>query len=471
MVKNFDLVIIGRGSAAFSAAIKASEITMHQAKIAMIGYGYLGGTCVNVGCVPSKYLIEAAKVAQNQRYPKYPGIKSIEPSIDFKKLMNSLREVVNNERENKYINVLKSYENIEVFDGKSSFISNDTVKIDSGEEMSGYNFIIATGSKTKIPDINGLRETGYLTSDTVWSLNYMPESLGIIGGGFAGLELGQAFQRLGSHVAIIKEHETIVKGIENELGNELIKALGEEGIQFLLKRKVKKVYKKGNKKIIETLHGNETEKIEVDEILMTSGRTPNIDNLGLEKAGIKYSEEGITVNDKLQTSNPLIYAAGDVVHRKYKLETLAAREGATIASNLYENGSKKINLQEIPISIFTEPQLASVGYTEKEYNEKFGKSMSRTIPLNFVPKARLLRENCGMFKIVIDEKTEKIVGVHVLSPYAAEFIIEGVNAIKNNLTYLDIINSTHIFPTVAEGIKLTAQSFYRNVSKMSCCME
>ena len=212
-------------------------------------------------------------------------------------------------------------------------------------------------------------------------------------------------------------------------------------------------------------------KIEVDEILIASGRKPNVAGLSPENAGIEYSDKGIKVNDDFSTSNPLIYAAGDVVDQKYRLETLSAREGAIIASNIFNHSSKGINLQEVPWAIFTEPQLASVGYTEDEYNRNFGKAVVRTIPLVMVPKARILREDIGLFKIVADEDTGKIVGIHVLAPYAAEFIIEAVIAIKNGYTYNDIIENSHIFPTVAEGIKLTSQSFTRDMTKMSCCVE
>ncbi len=474
MIQEYDLVIIGRGAAAFSAAIRTSEITSNQASIAMIGFGPIGGTCVNVGCVPSKYIIEAAKVVSTQRNPRYPGIKQSDPVVEFGKLMESLRGAVEEERKSKYEDVLKFYPNITMYEGRASIISRDTVKVTSklGEEdIKGYNFIIATGSSPMIPKIEGLEDTGYLTSDSVWSLNELPGEIGILGGGFVGLEIGQALHRLGSSVRIIKKHDTISRGIEREVGSELIRALENDGISFLIGRDVEKVYQRGDKKIISTRYKGKIEEIEVDEILIASGRKPNVAGLSPENAGIEYSDKGIKVNDDFSTSNPLIYAAGDVVDQKYRLETLSAREGAIIASNIFNHSSKGINLQEVPWAIFTEPQLASVGYTEDEYNRNFGKAVVRTIPLVMVPKARILREDIGLFKIVADEDTGKIVGIHVLAPYAAEFIIEAVIAIKNGYTYNDIIENSHIFPTVAEGIKLTSQSFTRDMTKMSCCVE
>jgi mercuric reductase len=474
LTKEYDLVIIGRGAAAFSAAIKASEITLNQASIAMIGFGPLGGTCVNVGCVPSKYLIEAAKVAYTQRNPKYPGIEPHDPAVDFHAIMESLREAVLEERESKYASVLRSYPNIELYDGWAHFISRDTVRVESGDEsldLKGYNFIIATGSRTRIPEIEGLGDTGYLTSDSVWGIDSIPPTLGIIGGGFVGLEIGQALHRLGTEVTIIKQHDTIVPGIEKELGDELLNALKAEGISFLTGRTVTRVYRKGGKKIIETVKNDEIDHIEVEEILISSGRIPNVDGLSLENAGIKYSGKGIAVSEDFSTTNPLIYAAGDVVDQKYRLETLAAREGATVASNIFSHADKSVSMQEIPWAVFTDPQLASVGNTEDEYRRIHGSVITRTIDLSAVPKARILREEYGRIKIVADPDSSKVVGVHALSPYAAEFIMEGVMAVKYGLTFNDIIENSHIFPTVSEGIKLAAQSFTRDLSMMSCCME
>lgn len=470
----YDLVILGRGAAAFSAAIKASEITAGQASIAMIGFGPLGGTCVNVGCVPSKYLIEAAKVVHNQSHPRYPGIDSIKPAINSGKIMGSLRDAVKEERVNKYENVLKSYGNIDIYEGRARFLDKSTVIVDNNGEskkLNGYNFIIATGSSTKIPHIEGLEDTGYLTSNTVWDLNNLPGKLAILGGGFIGLEIGQSLERLGTEVTVIKEHDTVAPGIEEEIGAKLMEILKSEGLEFRTGNKVMRVFSRNGKKIIETQSGHGKEEVEMDEILVSSGRIANVAGLDLEKAGVEYSSKGIFTDETMKTTNPLIYAAGDVVDQRYKLETLAASEGSIAASNIYAGTGKKVNLQLIPWAVFTEPQFASVGYTESGYNQTGRKSITRTVPLDLVPKARILREEHGIFKMVVDSETEKIVGIHVLSPNAAEFIIEGVYAIRYGLTFRDLIENSHIFPTVAEGIKLTAQSFTRDLSRMSCCME
>jgi mercuric reductase len=464
MKDEYDLVIIGNGAAAFSAAIRASEITSNQISIAMVGYGNIGGTCVNVGCVPSKYLIEAAEELHTQKHPVYPGIPRSLQAFDFLKLMDSLRDVVKKERKSKYIDVIKSYNNIDLIEGVASFVNDNKISVNSEYRLSGYNFIIATGSRTSIPSIPGLKEAGYLTSDTVWNINELPNRLAIIGGGPIGLELGQAFGRLGSEVTIIEAMPSLLPQTEPEIAQIMAKHIESEGINLKLGRTVKGITGGINGKTIEM---QDREKLEVDEILVATGRSPNVSGLNLEGAGVNYTKKGIQVDRTLKTSNPRIYAAGDVVDQKLMLETLAAREGTLAAENIYEHAMKDVDMNSVPWAIFTSPQLASVGYTEAEYPT--GKS--RTLTLEHVPKARIMRKTDGMFKLVTDSETGRVVGVHAFAPNAAEIIMEGVYAVKFGLKIEEMIENSHIFPTIAEGIKLAGQSFIRDISKMSCCME
>jgi len=465
MKDEYDLVIIGNGAAAFSAAIRASEITSNQISIAMVGYGKIGGTCVNVGCVPSKYLIEAAEELHTQRYPVYPGIVRSLQAFDFLKLMDSLRDVVKGERKSKYVDVIKSYSNIDLIEGVASFVNGNKISVNSEYRLSGYNFIIATGSRNSIPSIPGLKEAGYLTSDTVWNINELPNRLAIIGGGAVGLELGQAFGRLGSEVTIIEAMPSLLLlQTEPEIAQTMAKHLESEGINLKLGMTVKSVTGGINGKTIEM---QDRKKLEVDEILVATGRSPNVSGLNLEGAGVNYTKKGIQVDRTLKTSNPRIYAAGDVVDQKLMLETLAAREGTLAAENIYEHAMKVVDINSVPWAIFTSPQLASVGYTEAEYPT----AKSRTLTLEHVPKARIMRKTDGMFKLVTDSETGRVVGVHAFAPNAAEIIMEGVYAIKFGLKIEEMIENSHIFPTIAEGIKLAGQSFIRDISKMSCCME
>lgn len=474
MPEEYDLIILGRGAAAFSGAIKASELTSGQAKIAMIGTGPLGGTCVNVGCVPSKYLVEAAKSKVEGERQTYPGIVRSQGSVKFDLLMNSLRSAVESERREKYENVIRNYPNVTIIDGRASFTDPYTVEVNNGKEtqtISGFNFLIATGSSPVVPDIPGFPDAGYLTSNDIWGINVVPKRLAIIGGGFIALELGQSLQRLGSKVTIIKEHNSISKTIDSEFQQTMIKSLEEDGVEFLTGTSVLSVKKSASGKILTLSAEGRSQEREFDQILVSRGRKPNVAGLNLEKAGIEYSERGVKVNPYLLTSNERIYAAGDVVDQAYQLETLAAREGSVAASNIYNPEKIKIELNSVPWAIFTEPQFASVGITESMAKKEGIKCTCRTLRIEDVPKGRILNAHNGLFRVIADPDNGKILGVEILAPYAAEMIMEGVHLIRNGAHLEDLVQTTHVFPTVAEGIKLTGQSFFRDMTKMSCCME
>jgi mercuric reductase len=430
----------------------------------MIGYGPIGGTCVNVGCVPSKYLIESASAFKNARNPIFPGISSM-GTLNFKLLIDSLRELVKGERKAKYEDVLSKYENVEYYSGYASFINDKTVAVKNGDnikKISAYNFLIATGSRPSVPLIKGLENSGFLTSNDIWNLEDLPSKITVLGAGAVGLELGQAFLRLGSEVTVIEAMPSILYGSEPEVSETLLNALKAEGMKFYTRALVDRVEKKALYIKTEGLE----KKVDHDILLVATGRTPNVEKLALENAGVEYSENGIKVNNKLMTSNPRIYAAGDVVDQRLKLETVAAKEGAIVAENIYEHTEKSIDLKTVPFVIFTEPQVASVGLKESECKE----CTYKILPVSTVAKARIIRKESGSIKMVVN-KGKRIRGVHVVSPYASEIIIEGVYAVKLGLTVEDIIDTVHAFPTISESIKLAAQSFRRDISMMSCCVE
>ncbi len=456
-MSEYDLAIIGKGAAAFSAAIKISELTSNQIKIAMIGYGPIGGTCVNVGCVPSKYLIEASKNFEMAKKPLYDGIKA-DASIDFDKFMESLNGFVSDERKEKYEKVIKNFDNIDLYDGKAKFLDKNTVAVNN-DRITAFNFLIATGSKTFIPDIKGL--TDYYTSENIWNIRKIPEKLVILGSGEVAIELAYAFSNFGSEVHIFNRSDRILKGFDEDITDNLRKIMENHGIKFHTGVNINEIKSK-------TLsYGNNS--VNFDEIIVATGRIPNIDDLDLNKAGIKFNNRGIIVDKYFKTSNENIYAAGDCVDQELKLETLAGKEGAVSAENIF-GSEKTVNIKNVPWVVFCDPNVASVGYTEKELKSMNIKYNIRKIDLKNVVKANILKSNDGIAKVISDENGT-IIGVQVLAPNAAEFIIEGVYLIQNKLTYNDIINSSHVFPTVAESIKIAGQSFIRDISKMSCCME
>ncbi len=474
--KYYDLVILGWGASAFSAAIKASEMTGKEMRIAMVGKGPIGGTCVNMGCVPSKYLLEASHNIIRLEKPRIKGLYPSEVRFDDKEIMTGLREYVNHARREKYENVIRGYKNVELFKGTGRFSEKNTVSIlgEDGkvrERISAPNVLIATGSSPIIPDIKGLDEVGYLTSDTIWNIDRIPSSIAIIGGGAVGLEIGQALSGMGSEVTIIEARNSLLPQTEPEIGVILKNRLEQEGIRFLMNSTVKEVKRDGGMKVIKIESQDNTTEIHVDELLVAVGRKPNTDLLNLEIPGVMTDKRGgIIASNKMETNIPGIYAAGDVVSKEMYLETLAAREGVIAVNNMFGEETT-IDYSSTPWAVFTYPQVASVGMTEVKCLSKNGKSDSRTLRLKDLTKATIMGDDDGIIKVVVDPESKRIAGMHVIAPNAAEIIMEGVYAVKHGFTIDEIIETTHIFPTISEGIKLAAQSFIRDISSMSCCME
>ncbi|MCL4340741.1 MAG: mercury(II) reductase [Candidatus Thermoplasmatota archaeon] len=475
-VEKFDLVILGRGAAAFSAAIKASELSSGEMTIAMIGTGPLGGTCVNVGCVPSKYLLEASHSVFRPGHPKMPGIEATMVKFDFSRVMNGLRSYVANARDSKYVQVMENYGNVKLFEGLGKFMGRKTVGVydKNGNDIavvSGSNILIATGSHPTVPNIDGLKETGFLTSDTIWSLNELPDSVAIIGGGAIGLELGQALLHFGSRVTVIEALDSLLPQTEPEIGSALKKHLEEEGMTFLLRARVSSVKAKGKQKVLEAITHSGKQEIEVQEIIVATGRTPNTKDLNLEVAGVNTDSGGLIITSgKMMTSASGVYAAGDCVSKKMFLETLAAREGVVAVSNMFGN-DLEIEYGSSTWAVFTSPQVAAVGMTENEFSSKSGSCSCRVFSLKNLTKADIMGETNGLIKITVDPNNNKIVGMHILAPNATDIITEGAYAVRNGYKIDDIISTSHIFPSLSEGIKLAAQSFIRDLSKMACCVE
>lgn len=474
-MRNYDLVIIGCGASGFAATIKASEVSGGRASIAMVCKGPLGGTCVNVGCVPSKYLIEVSnRYFYSKRETK--GVK-LSAEVDFGTLMDGLREVVGELRREKYEDVLGYYPNVELVRGSASFAgpSRVRVKTEDGElELTGSRFIIGVGSRPSVPPIRGLGEVSYLTSDSVWELRELPRSLVVIGGGAIGLEIGQALAHLGSEVTIVEAMDRVipVPRVETEVSTALAEYLEGEGLRVLVNSTVAEVKPEGRRKVVVVQRRGEVEKLKAEEVLVATGRRPNTDELGLDRAGVKSDRRGyVIVDEHMRTSNPRIYAAGDCAAKELMLETLAAREGVVAAVNALTGDRESVDYWGTPLVVFTTPQVASVGLTEEELMRREGVCSCRTLKLDYVAKARLIGDTRGLVKLVVDPKDKAVVGVHMLSPYASEVIMEGAIAVKRRMTLEELVNTTHVFPTVAEAIKIAGQSFIRDPSRMSCCME
>ncbi len=466
--ENYDLIIIGGGAAAFSASIKANSLGI---KTVMINDGLpLGGTCVNVGCVPSKALIHAAELVHEAKNHGVPGIEFEVKQADFGKVIADEQALVEALRQKKYQSVLDDLEHVAFVKEHAAFEDANTVRA-GGKTYSAEKIIIATGSRTRVPDIEGLANVGYITHVDVVALKELPESLAVIGAGAQGCEWGQMFSRFGSEVTILQRAERILPFAEIDPALRLQGILSDEGINIetnVTTKSVKVV--DGKKHLVYEVNGEEKTLV-VDEILLTSGRTPNTDKMNIEASGVELNEKGAIKVDKFfKTNVDSIYAVGDVADLPLRQETTAGREGTLAVANALNSEENFINYETVPYAVFTSPQLASVGLTEKQQMERYNTCLCRTVQLEMVPKALVTKHTEGLFAMSANPKTEAIEGVHIVAPHASELIAEAMVLVTNKNTIDDVTDSIPMFPTLAEGIKYVALSYKNDISKLSCCV-
>ena len=465
---SFDYVVIGGGSAGFSGAIKASDL---GASVAMIDGGTIGGTCVNVGCVPSKRMLTVGDVYHYGDHD-YNGITLTKKEVQMGLIVQEKDDLVLDMRRNKYAKVIHDLPNSKYIKGSARFVSKNEVKVD-GRRIKGKHFLLAAGSSSSVPNFKGLRNIDYLTNVEALSPRKKPESLIVIGGRVLGLEFAQMYSHFGTKVTLLQRSPTIIPDEEPEISAGLMQYLQEEGIAIHTGVKIKEFRKKGRNKVVSTISAGKNREYEGEQILMATGRSPNTGPLGIQDVGVKLDEKGaVKVNNEMRTSLPNIWAAGDIIGEPM-LETVAAKEGSIAAHNAFSKKTpkRKMDFMSVPHAIFTMPQVASVGLTDIEANERKFTCSCNWIPMSSVAKAGIVGDTRGLVKLVTEDKTNRVLGVHILSPIAADMIHEGALIVKFKLTVDDIIDTVHIFPTMSEAIKLAAQSFYRDIDKMSCCTE
>jgi mercuric reductase len=472
--KEYELVILGTGAAAFAAAIKADELGK---KTAMVKGGTIGGTCVNVGCVPSKRLLISGEVIRNTKIHNLGenAIVQHDEEFDFAKIMESKKKLVEDLRSKKYEKVLSKLPNVELYEGIAGFISDKEIEIrhnDKSTIISGGKFIIATGASPSIPKLQGLNEVNYWTNIEGLEQEKIPESLIVVGGRALGLEFAQMYNRFGTKVILLQRSPLLIPEAEPEMSRAMELHLKEDGMEIHTNVNLKGFERNttSNKAIVNTEVDGKSVRFEAAAILFATGRTPNIKELNAEKARIKIGTKGeIVIDSEMRTENPNIFAAGDVTGEPM-LESLAAREGTYAAENALRGTHRKIDKNVVPKAIFTDPQFASVGITEREVLEKFKACTCRLVRFTDVPKAIIMGDTRGMIKMVAHPETHVVLGVQILSPMAAEIIHEAVMIVKNGYKVEDVIDTVHVFPTMSEALKIVAQSFFRNVKDTSCCI-
>lgn len=461
---DYDYIIVGSGAAAFSSAIEAVG---YGAKVAMIERGTVGGTCVNIGCVPSKTLLRAGEINHSAKNNPFTGLHTTAQNVDLASLVKQKDELVSTLRNEKYVNLIDDY-GFELINGEATFLNDNTIVV-NGNQITAKRFLIATGASPSVPNITGLNEVDYLTSTSLLELKKVPKRLTVLGSGYIGLELGQLFHNLGSEVTLIQRSERLLKKYDPEISEAITQALTEQGINLVTGATYGRVEQEGDIKKVHVEINGEKRIIEAEQLLVATGRKPNTESLNLHAACVDVGSRGeIVIDEYSKTSNSQIYAAGDVTLGP-QFVYVAAYQGGLAARNAIGGLNQKVNLEAVPGVTFTNPSVATVGLTEQQAKEKGLEVKTSVLPLDAVPRALVNRETIGVFKLVADAKTLKVLGVHIVSENAGEVIYAATLAVKFGLTVEDLRETLAPYLTMAEGLKLAALTSDKDVSKLSCC--
>ena len=461
----YDLVVVGAGSAGFSAAITAAE---QGAQVALIGHGTLGGSCVNVGCVPSKALIRAAETVHhaNTAGGRFAGIQAQARVTDWRAQVAQKDALVQGLRQAKYADLLPAYNNVSYHEGRARLVAGGVEA--GGRHFAANRILIATGTRPAMPNIPGLADASPLDSTAALALTELPRSMIVLGGGYIGAELAQTFARVGVAVTLVCRSR-LLPAAEPEIGEALAGYLAGEGIAVLGGLSYEAVDRTEGGVSLTFWRDGRRETVTAERILAATGRTANTEDLGLADAGVAQTPTGaIVVDDRMRTSKPGIYAAGDVTG-KDQFVYMAAYGAKLAAKNALNGDSLRYDNRAMPAVVFSDPQVGSVGLTEVQARAAGYDVRTSVLTLDNVPRALAARDTRGLIKLVADRATRQLLGAHILAPEGADSIQTAAMAIRGGLT-IDALAET-IFPylTTVEGLKLAAQTFDRDVRKLSCC--
>ncbi|MEH6403220.1 MAG: mercury(II) reductase [Sneathiella sp.] len=460
----YDFVVIGAGSAGFSAAITAAE---NGARVALVGHGTIGGTCVNVGCVPSKTLIRAAEaVHHTNTASRFNGIAATAKLEKWREVVAQKQELVTDLRQAKYLDLLPEYKNVTYLEGPAHFTEDGLLV--GGHQINGGKIIIATGSVPNIPTIPGIEDVAYLTSTTAFELEQLPSSLLIIGGGYIGCEIAQMFARFGVHVILVTRSR-LLPDAEPEISEALTHYFRDEGITVHEGLSYEKILGIETGVELAVSQDGKNSTIKAEKVIVATGRTPNTKGLGLGIADINRTDEGgIVVDEYMRTSRPGVYAAGDVTGTD-QFVYMAAYGAKIAAENALFGDHRQYNNIAMPAVVFTDPQVASVGYTEALAKASGYAVLTSVLPLKHVPRALAARDTRGLIKLIAEAGSKRIIGAHILAPEGADSIQTAALAIRNQMTFTELGDMIFPYLTTVEGLKLAAQTFEKDVSKLSCC--
>lgn len=459
------IAIVGSGSTAFAAAIRAAENGAHVTVIE--GGEVIGGTCVNVGCVPSKIMIRSAHIAHLQAHHGFAGIAHNTPCIDRPALLRQQQARVNELRHAKYEHILETNPAIELVRGMARFVDKRTLAIRNKEgheqTLNPDRILLAVGARPHIPDIPGLADTPFWTSAEALASDMIPRHLIVLGGSVVAVELAQAYRRLGAKVTLLAR-STLLSREDPAIGRELQSVFEAEGIRVLDHTLPEQIRHTGQEFVL----GMSTAELRGDQLLLATGRTPNTDSLELARAGIHTDIRGrIEIDDRLRSNVNHIHAAGDCTTQPQYVY-VAAAAGTRAAINM-TGGDARLDLSAMPAVVFTDPQVATVGLTEQQAANRGIEVDSRTLPLEHVPRALANFDTRGFIKLVAERHSGTLLGAQVVAAEGGEIIQTAALAIRARWSIQDLADQLFPYLTMAEGLKLAAQTFSRDVEQLSCC--
>jgi mercuric reductase len=461
----FHLMVIGAGSAGFAAAIRGVELGF---RVALVEAGTIGGTCVNIGCVPSKTLIRAMEQVHQAGQHAFRGVQTAAGRVVWPAVIDQKDELVAEMRQEKYMDVLATYPEVTYIPGRARLTGGNTVEI-NGQAYTPDKVVIATGAHPWAAPIPGLSEAGYLTSTTAMELRELPRSMIVLGANAVGLELAQTFARAGVYVTLLEVLPRIAPFEDEEVSYALAEYLQQEGLHVEAGFQAARVEKRDGRYRLTGMQNGRERAFEAEQLLVATGRRPNTAEMGLEEAGVKLGQRGeILVDEHLQTENPDVYAAGDVLGRDMFVY-VAAYQGQLAAENALTGAGRASDTGYIPRVTFTDPQIASAGLTEAQAREQGYDVKVSSLPMSFVPRALAARDARGFIKLVADAATDRLLGAHILAPEAGEIIQTAVLAIRFDITLRQLSETMFPYLTAVEGIKLATLSFEKDVARLSCC--
>lgn len=460
----YDLVVIGAGTAGLVVAAGAAGLDIGL-KVALVEKHLMGGDCLNVGCIPSKSIIRSSRVVAEMQNAGDFGILPPEKiEIDFPAVMERMRKIRAGISHHDSAQRFQKL-GIDVFLGEGHFLQNNTIEVD-GKILRYKKAVIATGARAVQPKIEGIEAAGFLTNETVFSLTQRPERLAVIGGGPIGCELAQTFHRLGCQVVLFHRGSHLLNKEDVDAAEIVQNVLLKEGIQLILNSQIERVMKTTEGKIIDYICNGEKESITVDEILVGAGRAPNVEGLNLEAVGVEYDRKGVKVNDYLQTTNPKIYAAGDICMNWKFTHAADAAARIVIKNTLFSPfglGRSKLSNLVMPWTTYTDPEIAHVGMYEHEAQKAGIEVNTIKIPFSSVDRAIADGESEGFVKILHKKGSDRILGATIVARHAGEMISEVTAAIVNKIGLNGLSNVIHPYPTQAEGIKKAADAYRRTL--------